>query len=261
MSNSPFLLTDRVAIVTGGGVGIGAAIATECARAGAHVVVASRKLPNLEKVAEEIKALGRRSLAIATDVRKPEDVDGLVQKTVDEFGRIDILVNNAGVGFICPLEEMTPGGWDAVMATDLRGAFMCCKAVGRVMIKQNKGKIVNVSSRAGIYGGPHMAQYAAAKAGLQNFTMSLAMEWAHYNINVNCVAPGPTLTEGYMFNLKSGGSAELPSANNAQMRWARPEEIAYAAVFLASEAANFVTGQTLAVDGGPYVPTRLGRKA
>jgi len=261
MINPLFLLTDKVAIVTGGGVGIGAAIAREFAKAGAQVVVTSRKLPNLEKVAEEIKAPGRRSLAIAADVRKPEDVDNLVQRTVEEFGRIDILVNNAGVSFLCPLEEMTPGGWDLIIATDLRGAFLCSRAAGRLMIKQNKGKIINISSRAGIYGSPHMAHYGAAKAGLQNFTMSLAMEWARYNINVNCVAPGPTSTEAWIANIKAGGYTEVPPAWNAQMRWAQPEEIAYAVVFLASEAANFITGQTLAVDGGPYVPTRMGRAA
>ena len=252
MPNSVFELKNRVAIVTGGGTGIGKAIALEFAKAGADIVIASRKLENLEKVASDIRALGRRSLAIATDVRKAEDVDNLVQKAVQQFGKIDILVNNAGASFACPAEDMTPGGWDVVINIDLRGVFLCSRAAGKVMIQQKKGKIVNISSIAGVYGSPNMVHYGAAKAGVINFTKSLAAEWAKYNILVNCIAPGPVLTEGYQGVRTAGGlPAELPPGRNALNRWGRPEEIAYGAIFLASDASSFMTGQTICIDGGP----------
>jgi len=251
MTNSVFELKDKVAIVTGGGTGIGRGIAIEFAKVGADVVVASRKLENLEKVAGEVRALGRRSLAIATDVRKPEDVDNMVQKTMDEFGRIDILVNNAGASFNCPLEDMTPGGWDVIVGIDLRGVFLCSRGVGKVMIEQKKGKIINISSTAGVHGSPMMAHYGAAKAGVINFTTSLAGEWAKHNIHVNCIAPGPILTEGYQGVRSAGGLGELPPGVNALNRWGQPEEIAYAAIFLASEASSFVVGETIIVNGGP----------
>ena len=250
MTNSPFDLKDKVAIVTGGGTGIGRGIAIEFARVGADVVVASRNLENLEKVAAEIMSLGRRALAIATDVRKPEDVDNMVKRTLEEFGRVDILVNNAGAGFNCPLEDMSPGAWDVIMNIDLRGVFLCSRAAGKVMIQQKKGKIINISSIAGVYGSPMMAHYGAAKAGVINFTKSLAAEWAKHNINVNCIAPGPILTEGYQILREAGGLGDLPPGGNALNRWGRPEEIAYATIFLASEASSFVTGETICVDGG-----------
>ena len=250
MTNSPFDLKDKVAIVTGGGTGIGRSIAIEFARVGADVVVASRNLENLEKVAAEIKSLGRRALAIATDVRKPEDVDTMVERTLEEFSRVDILVNNAGAGFNCPPEDMSPGAWDVIMNIDLRGVFLCSRAAGKVMIQQKKGKIINISSIAGVYGSPMMAHYGAAKAGVINFTKSLAAEWAKHNINVNCIAPGPILTEGYQILREAGGLGDLPPGRNALNRWGRPEEIAYATIFLASEASSFVTGETICVDGG-----------
>jgi len=250
MTNSPFDLKDKVAIVTGGGTGIGRSIAIEFARVGADVVVASRNLENLEKVAAEIKSLGRRALAIATDVRKPEDVDAMVERTLEEFSRVDILVNNAGAGFNCPPEDMSPGAWDVIMNIDLRGVFLCSRAAGKVMIQQKKGKIINISSIAGVYGSPMMAHYGAAKAGVINFTKSLAGAWAKHNINVNCIAPGPVLTEGYQIVRDAGGLGDLPPGRNALNRWGRPEEIAYAAIFLASEASSFVTGETICVDGG-----------
>ena len=250
MTNSPFDLKDKVAIVTGGGTGIGRSIAIEFARVGADVVVASRNLENLEKVAAEIKSLGRRALAIATDVRKPEDVDTMVERTLEEFSRVDILVNNAGAGFNCPPEDMSPGAWDVIMNIDLRGVFLCSRAAGKVMIQQKKGKIINISSIAGVYGSPMMAHYGAAKAGVINFTKSLAGAWAKHNINVNCIAPGPVLTEGYQMLREAGGLGDLPPGRNALNRWGRPEEIAYATIFLASEASSFVTGETICVDGG-----------
>jgi NAD(P)-dependent dehydrogenase (short-subunit alcohol dehydrogenase family) len=250
MSNSVFALTDKVAIITGGGTGIGRAIAIEFARAGADVVVASRKIENLEKVAGEVRALGRRALAVATDVRKPEDVDNMVKRTMEEFGRIDILVNNHGASFGCALEDMTPGGWDVVMNIDLRGVYLCSRAVGKVMIQQKKGRILNIASVAGVYGSPMMAHYGAAKAGVINFTKSLAGEWAKHGITVNCIAPGPILTAGYQGVREEAGEGDLKGGFNALNRWGRPEEIAYPAIFIASEAASFMTGETICVDGG-----------
>jgi len=253
MTNSIFDLKERVAIVTGGGTGIGRAIALEYAKAGAEVIVASRNLENLERVAGEIRDLGRRSLAVATDVRKPEDVESMVQRTMETFGRIDILVNNHGAGFNCPVEDLSPGGWDAIVGINLKGVFLCSKAVGKVMIQQQKGKIINIASIAGFYGSPTLAHYAAAKAGVINFTRSLAQEWGKYNIHVNCIAPGPIVTEGFMEIVKATGITEPPPLHNALQRWGRPEEIAYAAIFLASEASNYMTGETICVDGGSRV--------
>jgi len=253
MTNSIFDLKDRVAIITGGGTGIGRGIALEFAKAGAEVIVASRNLENLEKVAKEIKDLGRRSLAVGTDVRKPEDVENMVQRTMEAFGKIDILVNNHGAGFNCPVEDLSPGGWDAIVGINLKGVFLCSKAVGKVMIQQQKGKIIHIASTAGLYGSPTLAHYGAAKAGVINFTRSLAQEWGKYNINVNCIAPGPVVTEGYMEVLKAIGITEPPPLQNALRRWGQPEEIAYAAIFLASEASNYMTGETICVDGGSRV--------
>ena len=248
---SQFDLTDMVAIVTGGGTGIGQGIALEFAKAGADVVVGSRKQANLDSVAEEIKALGRQSLAIATDVRIPEQVDNLVKQTVDRFGRIDILVNNAGASFECPVEEMTPNGWDTVININLKGTFLCCRAAGKVMIQRKNGKIINVSSVAGLSGSPRMAHYGAAKAGVINLTKSLASEWAQYHINVNCIAPGPIETEGLKaaYRITSEDLAERAKAIPLG-RYGQPEDIAYPAIFLASEASSFITGETIVVSGG-----------
>jgi NAD(P)-dependent dehydrogenase (short-subunit alcohol dehydrogenase family) len=221
------------------------------------VVVGSRKLDNLEKVSGEIKALGRNSLAVATDVRIPEQVDNLVKQTVDNFGRIDILVNNAGASFVCPIEEMSPNGWDVVMGINLRGTFLCSKAAGKVMIQQKKGKIINITSVAGVQGHPGMAHYGAAKAGIINFTKSLSMEWAKYNINVNAIAPGMIETEAVKVQMKlSPELVEQQLSMIPMRRYGYPEEIAYTAVFLASEASSYLTGESIVVDGGPRTGLR-----
>ena len=250
---SEFDIADKVAIVTGGGTGIGRTIAIEFAKVGADVVVASRKQANLDSVAEEIKALGRQSLAIATDIRIPEQVDQLVKQTVDRFGRIDILINNAGASFMCPVEEMTPNGWDTIVNINLKGTFLCCRAVGKVMIQQKKGKIINFASTAGVNGSPRMAHYGAAKAGVINFTKSLAMEWAQHNINVNCIVPGLIETEGVKAQMQLSAEAleerkKMPLLD----RLGRTEDIAYTAIFLASEASRFITGETIIVRGNQH---------
>ena len=244
-------LKDQVAIVTGGGTGIGLGIATEMARAGANIVVASRKMEHLEKAVAQVKSLGRQCLAVPADVRKPEDVDNLVQKTMGEFGRIDVLVNNAGASFRCGVEDMTPNGWDTIVDIILKGTFLCCRSVGKVMIKQQKGNIISISSVAGVDGFPFISHYGAAKAGVINFTKSLSVEWSKHNIRVNCIAPGPILTEGAQDGMRARGITKPPKSPHAIGRWGQPEEIGRIAVFLASEASSFLSGQTLVADGGP----------
>jgi NAD(P)-dependent dehydrogenase (short-subunit alcohol dehydrogenase family) len=246
---SIFDLTGKVAIVTGGGTGIGKAIALQFARAGADVVVASRKQANLNTVVAEIKSTGRRALAVAVDVRIPEQVDAMVKQTVTEFGKLDIMVNNAGAGFMCPVEEMTANGWDVIFSINLKGVFLCSQAAGRVMIPQKSGKIVNIASNAGINGGMGRSHYAASKAGVINFTRSLAMEWAKYNINVNAIGPGMIETAGVR-------AQKILTAENVETqphleRPGEPEDVAYAAIFLASEASKHITGETIYIRGVP----------
>ncbi|MBM2825099.1 MAG: short-chain dehydrogenase/reductase [Dehalococcoidales bacterium] len=244
---SVFDLTDKVAIVTGGGTGIGKTIALQFAKAGADVVVASRKQANLDAMAAEIRGLGRRSLAVAADVRVPEQVESLVKQTIDEFGKIDIIVNNAGAGFVCPAEEMTPNGWDAIININLKGVFLCSQAVGKVMISQKSGKIISIASAAGVNGAVGRAHYAAAKAGVINLTRTLAMEWSKHNINVNAIAPGMIETEGVRAQkiLTTENVETMPHLD----RPGQPEDVAYVAIFLASEASRHISGETIMVRG------------
>ena len=246
-------LQDQVAIVTGGGTGIGLAIAKEMAAAGADIVVCSRSMERLQSdVQQTITALGRRCLTIPVDVRKPEDVDNLVQKTMEEFGRIDILVNNAGASFQSPAEDISPNGWDAVINVNLKGTFLCCRAAGKVMIKQKRGNIINISSLAGSMAAPTEAHYGAAKAGVNSLTRTLAIEWGKYNIRVNCIAPGPVVTEPVLEMFTKAGFKEPPKIPNAMKRWGQTVEIARVAIFLASEASSFITGETICAGGGLF---------
>lgn len=247
---SQFELTDKVAIITGGGTGIGQTIALEFVKAGANVVIASRKQSNLDSTVEKIKALGKNTLAIATDIRVPEQVDDLIKQTVEKFGRIDIMVNNAGASFMSPVEEMTPNGWDTIININLKGTFLCCRAAGKVMIEQKSGKIINVASTAGVNGSPRMAHYGAAKAGVINFTKSLAAEWAPYNINVNCITPGLIETEGVKTQMNLDPQAiEEQKKLPLLRRPGQTEDIAFTAIFLASEASKFLTGENIIVRG------------
>jgi NAD(P)-dependent dehydrogenase (short-subunit alcohol dehydrogenase family) len=249
MTNS-LELKGQVAIVTGGGTGIGLAIATEIAKAGADLVVASRNKEHLEKAAGEITGLGRQCLVVPTDIRKAEEVDHLLERTMERFGQIDILVNNAGGSFSCPPEEITPNGWDAVISINLRGTFLCCRAAGKVMIRQRKGNIINIASIAGRDAAPSAVHDGAAKAGVISLTKSLSAAWAKHNIRVNCIAPGPVATEGFLEVLQKKGLLRTEKDHLFVERWGKPVEIARVAVFLASESSRYVAGQAIYVDGG-----------
>jgi 3-oxoacyl-[acyl-carrier protein] reductase len=249
-------LRDRVAIVTGASQGIGRAIAVELARVGAHVAVCSRRKEALEPVADLVRAEGRRALPVACDVGDARQVDDVVARTLDAFGRIDILVNNAGYRIRSPLEDLPRSEWDAMVATNLTGVFLLSQAVGRVMIRQRAGKIINVTSVAGRSGSRGMAAYAAAKAGAAVLTQSLGAEWAKHGITVNAVAPGPVETEGVREVWKTPAMIAQAAREVPLQRLGRPEEIAWAVIFVASDQANFMTGETIYVSGGPRMANR-----
>ena len=246
-----FGLKDKVAIVTGGGSGIGEEISKAYARAGAHVVVAARRQERLDRVADEIREMGRESLAISTDVTEPEQVDNLLRKTIEKFGRLDIMVANSGGGGFPPLDKATLEDWDKQINLNLDSAFLCDVGAGKIMIEQGTGgKIINISSTAGINLNPRLAAYAAAKAGVINLTKTLAVNYAGNNINVNCVAPGFTATQGIR---KAGhvppdtrkDGTRIPSL----LKPNEPYHVADACVFLASEASSHVTGELMIIRG------------
>jgi 3-oxoacyl-[acyl-carrier protein] reductase len=243
------MLQDKIAIVTGASRGIGAAIAVELASQGATAVVNHRdSAAQAETVVAQIVAAGGRALAIQADVSLFADAQRLVKETVERFGRVDILVNNAGTTRDTLLMMMSEEAWDVVIQTNLKSAFNCSKAALRPMIKQRGGRIINISSVVGLAGQAGQTNYSASKAGMIGFTKALAREVGGRNITANAIAPGfvPTvLTEALTEEQKQAAIAMTPLG-----RFAKPEEIAYAVAFMASERAAFITGQILSVDGG-----------
>jgi len=253
-----FALTDRVAIVTGPGSGIGRSIALSMAEAGAHIVAAgvniydsSKTTEELEKFAEEVRSRSRKCLVVPTDVRHNDQVINMVEKAKAEFGRIDVLVNNAGGTFHTPFMEIAEKGWDAIIRINLKTTVYCCKAVGEVMIEQKGGSIINVSSMSGMGSSALSSPYGATKAAVANLSQSLAVEWAPYNIRVNALAPGMISTPAIEVLQQHEPERFAQIVNKIPMgRPGTPEEVAAVAVFLASDAASYISGQIIRITGG-----------
>ncbi|MFC1981958.1 SDR family NAD(P)-dependent oxidoreductase [Chloroflexota bacterium] len=247
-----FSLKGQVALVTGASRGMGKATAIGFARAGADVVVTSRKLPDLEKVADEIKGLGRKSLAVEAHVGRLEQINNLVEKAVDAFGRIDILVNNAGTSPVYTSSlDLEERAWDAVMNLNLKGLFFLSQAVARVMKEHGGGKIINVSSVDGFKPEFNIGAYAISKAGVIMATKVMAVELAQYNIRINAIAPGNIHTRlgDSRFELVPNYEEEMVG-RTPMKRIGEPDEVVGAMIYLASDASTFVTGQTFVIDGG-----------
>ena len=244
-------MTSKVAIVVGGAGGIGSAQALGLADAGADVVVASRKLEHLEPVAEEIRARGRKSLAIPVEVTQEKSVVAMLDSVLKEFPHVDILVNAHGLAIRKPADTFPIDEWQQVMDINTRGTFICCQVVGRVMLKQRSGKVINMSSVRGRYGLPvDYAAYCASKGAVDTLTRTLACEWAKYNVLVNAVAPTIVETELTRPALADPEYAKRMKSRIPLGRWAMPEDIVGATIFFASPASDFITGQVLYIDGG-----------
>jgi NAD(P)-dependent dehydrogenase (short-subunit alcohol dehydrogenase family) len=252
-----FDLTDQVAIVTGGGTGIGRATALLFAEHGADVVLASRKRENLERVASEIVDRGRRALVVPTDVRDPDACAALVEATVDGFEHIDILVNNAGGSASRALEDWDLDGWHHSVDLNLRSVFVLSQAVAPHMKAARRGVIVNISSGAAENGLPFVAPYGAAKAGVENLTLTYAAGLAPWGIRVNCIGVGAIKSEGFIRAMTKIGMDpdDVGGRSNGFRRAGLPEEVAGPILFLVSEAASFLSGQTIWVGGPPVVPS------
>lgn len=244
-----FSLRGKAALITGGSKGLGRAMALALARAGADVAIASRTRTELEQVAAEITALGRRAVVIAADMTAETDVQSMTERALAELGRIDILVNNAGIEGVAAAVEIDAAEWDRVMAVNLRGPMLCCKHVGPHMIARGSGKVINVASVLATLPQRTMGPYAASKSGLLQYTRVLALEWIRSNIQVNALCPGYFLTpmNADFFQSPAGDRfvERLPSR-----RIARAEEIEGVTIFLSSAASDYVTGTALYIDGG-----------
>lgn len=255
------LLRGRTAIVTGGGTGLGAGIATELARCGADLCLASRHPEHLEPTAESLRAFGGTVLTVQTNVRDPESVRAMVARAADELGRIDILVNNAAGNFYAPSADLSPNGWKAVVETDLYGTFYGCQAVYPYLAKQGGGAIVSISMTLHYRGWPLMAHATAAKAGVDALTRTLALEWAPDDITVNAVAPGPIPTEGVRKAFAAPPGKEehvLPIDDRIARqvplgRAGTPQDIGHMVTYLVSPAARWITGAIFVVDGGSWL--------
>jgi gluconate 5-dehydrogenase len=247
-----FDLTGRVAIITGGSIGLGRQMAEALAEVGANLVLCARKKERCEEAAHTLEKLGVRVLALGCDVKDQASVEQLVAATVSEFGRVDILINNAGISWGAATEKMTLAEWNKVIETNLTGTFLCAQAAGRIMLKQERGKIINMASVSGLKGAPPEAveaiAYHASKGGVISFTRDLAVKWARHNIQVNAIAPGwfPThMSDKVIEHKRDYLLSHIPAR-----RFGTDHDLKGAAVFLASDASAYVNGHVLVVDGG-----------
>lgn len=249
-----FKLDGKTAIVTGGGRGLGAQIAEGFAEAGANVVLCSRKVEACEEMAEKLKQQGVRTMALECDVTKPEDVERVVKKTLEEFGTIDILVNNSGATWGAPVLEMPLDAWRKVLDVNITGTFLMSQAAGEAMVRQGSGKIINIASVAGLGGiDPRLMDtigYNTSKGAVITFTKDLAAKWGQHNINVNALAPGFFPTKMSKGLIEKGGN-ELLNMTPLN-RFGTEEDLKGAALFLASKASDYVTGDVIIVDGGMH---------
>ena len=250
MPEAKFDLSGKVAIVTGGGRGIGRAIALGLARSGASVVVSSRTQKEVEAVVEEIKKLGGKAIAVVTDLTVNEQVENLVNVTVKEFGKIDILVNNAARSFLRSLLDLREDGWDKVFNTNVKAVWLLSRSVARKMMERKSGKIINITTVGAEKAELGMAAYGCSKAALKMLTRCMAREWAQYGIQVNAVGPGLTRTDFSKPIWSNPEVAKHVSAAIPMGRLAEPDEIVGSVLFLASDAAQFITGHSIYVDGG-----------
>ncbi len=245
-----FDLSGKVAIVTGASRGLGQYFARALAKAGADLVITSRKLSSLAEFSQEIESLGRRALAVQLDVLSQSDIDNMVQMTIEEYGNVDILVNNAGLNIRKPSAELSWQDWDTVLDTNLKGSFFCAQAVAKEMIKRNYGRIINIGSCTCVFGMEGIAPYTASRGAILSMTRSLAAEWGKFGITVNVLAPGwfKTAQSAALYE-----NEEWLNQINSRIplnRVGQPNDLDGTVVFLASDASGYITGQMILVDGG-----------
>jgi NAD(P)-dependent dehydrogenase (short-subunit alcohol dehydrogenase family) len=246
-----FRLDGRVAVVTGGTKGLGKAMATAFAEAGAHVVVCSRHAAECQAVADELaRVAGRPCLGHAADITRQDDVEALMAAATQRFGRLDVLVNNAGINVRHPIEEFPVEDFDRILQTNVRGVWLCCRAVAPILKQQRRGSVINLSSALGLVGLADRSAYCTSKSAVVGLTKTLALEWAPFGVRCNALCPGPFMTE---INEVFRGQPEKAQALlnlTAFKRWGELPEIQGAALFLASDASSFMTGAMLSLDGG-----------
>ena len=245
-----FDLSDKVAVVTGASRGLGQYFGRALAKAGADLVITSRKLASLTEFKKEIESLGRKALAVQVDVLSQDDIDNMVRKTIEEYGKVDILVNNAGLNIRSPAAEFSRQNWDTVLDTNLKGSFFCAQAVAKEMIKRNYGRIINMGSCTCVFGMEGIAPYTASRGAVLAMARTLAVEWGKFGITVNVLAPGwfKTAQNAVLYEKKEW--VDYLTSRIPLNRVGQPHDLDGAVVFLASDASQYITGQIILVDGG-----------
>ncbi|MBI3964894.1 MAG: glucose 1-dehydrogenase [Chloroflexi bacterium] len=249
-----FKLDGRVAIVTGSSSGLGVSLARALAEAGADLALVARTESGLQTTAELVRETGRRALVVPTDVTKLDQVERMAERVVTELGRVDILVNNAGIAEPKLLLNVSEAEWLKIIDTNLNATYRCVIAVGRHLVKQGHGKVINIASMVSQSAVPGLAAYAASKAGVVMFTKNLALEWARHNVQVNAIAPGYFATPMNNKDMENPQFAEALLKRIPMRRLGRPEELGPLVVYLASDASNYMTGETVNIDGGYVLP-------